>query len=73
MLIVYCLTVAIYTFLMYRLHSIPTPNQDDIIDIEPKNENGSAKSAVNPPSLSETWSEIEKVLATGKVKVLCLR
>ena len=48
---------------------MPTINEDGLINIEPKNEDGSTKMATNPPSLSETWVEMEKVLATGKVKV----
>ena len=48
---------------------VPTANKDGLINIEPKNEDGSTKMAVNPPSLSQTWAEMEKVLATGKVKV----
>jgi glycerol 2-dehydrogenase (NADP+) len=49
-------------------YEVPTANKDGLINIEPKNEDGSTKMAVNPPSLSQTWAEMEKVLATGKVK-----
>jgi len=34
----------------------------------PVNEDGTIKLAVNPPSMGQTWADMEKVLASGKVK-----
>ena len=34
-----------------------------------RNEDGTVKMVANPPSHQETWAAMEKVLASGKVKV----
>jgi hypothetical protein len=35
------------------------------------NEDGTVRLATNPPSIGQTWADMEKVLASGKVKA-CL-